>query len=79
MAGQQSKGNPAGKRMGNAQLKARRASSWSRGQKRKIARATEVLRRERHNAELRLDGLPTPWELARASRKFRRLVKGRKK
>lgn len=38
MADNGSKGNPAGKRMMNPKLKEKRARSWARGQKRKLAR-----------------------------------------
>lgn len=74
MAGQAtgSKGNPAHKRMGNAALKARRAASWTRGQRRKAARVKAQTEREVLNQARRADGEPTPWELAKAKRQARR-------
>jgi hypothetical protein len=69
---QRQKGNPAHKRMSNANLKARRAASWARGQKRKAARRTEQKARETANAERLANGLLTPWQHAKSSRKVRR-------
>jgi hypothetical protein len=66
------KGNPASKRMGNAALKARRASSWLRGQRRKAERAKAQKARQEKNASLRESGEPTPWEQAKARRAERR-------
>lgn len=66
------KGNPASHRMSNANLKARRQRSWAAGQKRKEARRAAQKARERANAELRAQGLPTPWERAQRARLVRR-------
>lgn len=69
MANQSSgKGNPAHKRMSNAQRKNRRAASWARGEKRKEARRQAQKARERVNAATRASGELTPWELAKATR-----------
>lgn len=67
-----SKGNPAHKRMGNANLKARRAASWARGQRRKAERVIEQKRRAEDNEQRRLDGHLTPWERAKKKRRERR-------
>lgn len=66
------KGNPASKRMSNANLKARRARSWLAGQRRKAARVKAQKQREAANKELREAGLRTPWEEAKARRFERR-------
>lgn len=70
MAGRQTggKGNPAHKRMMNANLKARRERSWRRGQERKAQRQADQAAREAVSRELRKKGLPTPWEAAKAKR-----------
>lgn len=47
------------KRVTNANLKARRAASWERGQVRKAERRAEQARQEQINKELRAQGLPT--------------------
>jgi hypothetical protein len=67
-----SKGNPAHKRMSNTNLKARRAASWARGQRRKAQRVKEQTEREVANAARRADGEPTPWERVKAARAARR-------
>jgi hypothetical protein len=66
------KGNPAATRMTNANLKAKRDRSWTRGQRRKEERRKEQARREAKNRELRAQGLPTPWEEAKAKARERR-------
>ena len=67
-----SKGNPATHRMSNAALKERRAASWARGRRRKEARIKAQKDREKANRERRAQGIPTPWEVAKATRKTRR-------
>jgi hypothetical protein len=52
------------KRCTNERLKARRAASWARTQRRKEARRQNQAAAERRNRELRAQGLPTPWEAA---------------
>lgn len=76
MAGQATgaKGNPAHKRMMNANLKNRRANSWLRGQRRKKERIAEQKRREEDNEQRRLDGHLTPWERVKEKRRQRRLA-----
>ena len=66
------KGNPASKRMGNAKLKARRASSWNRAQVKK--RKNRELNEARHkiNLELRALGVPTPHEVKKELRRAKR-------
>ena len=66
------KGNPASKRMGNANLKARRARSWAAGQRRKSERVKQALERAAANVARRESGEPTPWEQAKAARRARR-------
>ncbi len=80
------KGNPAGKRMSNGALKARRAASWARGERRKTERRDENAAAKKRNADLRElrsqlrdDGdlvgaveLMTPWEAACAKRRANR-------
>lgn len=66
------KGNPASKRMTNANLKARRARCWARGQKRKAERVAAQQQREAANRGRRAQGLPTPWEIACELRADRR-------
>ena len=66
------KGNPAAHRMGNATRKARRASSYLRGENRKVERQEAARTAQRRNAALRAQGLPTPWEVAKAERALRR-------
>lgn len=52
MSGAQSaKGNPATKRMMNANLKARRAASWARGERRKKATVEAQIAREVANKD----------------------------
>lgn len=63
------KGNPAATRMGNAKLKARRASSWARGQRRKAARIEANL--ALHYAKVQNNGL--------GAREMRRLIAGVRK
>lgn len=73
MAGNRAgKGNPASKRMGNDKLKARRVSSWVRGQQRKEQNRRENAAAAARNRELREQGLPTPWEARKLARKARR-------
>ena len=76
MAGQATgaKGNPAHKRMMNANLKNRRANSWLRGQRRKKARIEAQKQRELTNEVLRENGEPTPWERVKEKRRQRRLA-----
>jgi hypothetical protein len=71
---QKTKGNPAHTRMANANLKARRAASWARGQKRKAEGAADRKAREQANRLLRLSGQLTPWQQAKAARKARRIA-----
>ncbi len=66
------KGNPASKRMGNANLKARRAVSWRRGKLKKAARIEEQKMREAANRKRRAEGLLTPWEEAKALAKAKK-------
>lgn len=66
------KGNPASKRMQNKNLQARREASWKRGQKRKEERKAEAARRAQKNKDLRAQGLLTPWQQAKAARRFMR-------
>lgn len=56
------------KRCMSAGLKDRRKRSWERGQKRKEAR--RLAQEAQHNANLsrRSRGLPTPWQVAQATR-----------
>lgn len=75
MAGEQrQKGNPASKRMINAELKARRARSWAAGKKRRDAHRKAQEERHQHNLELKAQGLPTPWEQAKAKAREKRGV-----
>lgn len=64
-----SKGNPASHRMGNQNLKARRAASWNRAQQKKDAnrRANEAA--AARNRDLRRNGEKTPFETRRMARK----------
>ena len=73
MADSSSKGNPAQHRMGNANLKARRARSWSLAERRKAARRAAQDAREKVNARLREAGLPVPFD-GRAARRHPDLV-----
>jgi len=66
------KGNPASKRMTNANLKARRARCWARGLKRKAERVKAQEERAAANRRRREEGLPTPWEIACELRADRR-------
>lgn len=66
-----SKGNPAHHRMTNAQLKARRAFSWSKHKKDVIARNAAQEKAKQRNLHLQIDEL-TPWETAKAARAARR-------
>lgn len=63
---QSSKGNPASHRMGNANLKARRAASWQRGQDRKLQRQKWQDSAHKRNIMLRSEGKLTPWQAAKA-------------
>lgn len=65
---QKQKGNPASKRMTNANLKARRTASWNRRQKQKEVNRKAQEGREAVNRVNRAEGIPTPWEVARAER-----------
>ena len=69
---QKIKGNPAHKRIVNAKRKASRERSWTRGQARKNARRLAQSAREKANNERRANGIPTPWEAAKADRYERR-------
>lgn len=62
------KGNPASKRMTNAQRKTRRERSWRNGEERKALRRKEQDERAARNRQLRAAGEPTPWERANAHR-----------
>lgn len=53
------------KRCTNERLKARRAASWARGERKKEERRRAQAAAERRNRELRAQGLPTPWEAAK--------------
>lgn len=64
------KGNPASKRMSNANLKARRASSWNAGEQRKKDRNAAQDAAKRRNQ----DSGTTPWQQAKAARAARRRV-----
>lgn len=76
------KGNPASKRMTNANLKDRRERSWIRGEKRKAERVKAQKVRENENKRIRSsrptgvsinflsDDSLTPWELQK-KRRFR--------
>lgn len=66
------KGNPATHRMGNANLKARRARSWARGEARKQANRKANEQRAADNRKLRAEGLPTPHEVKKAKRRAKR-------
>ena len=66
------KGNPASHRMGNDRVKVRRALSWKRGEERKEARRKAQAEREAVNRQLRREGLPTPWEQAKAKAKAKK-------
>lgn len=57
------------KRRNNANLKARRARSWLRGQERKKVRIAAQLKAYRANL---ISAVPTPWELACLARAARR-------
>ena len=61
---QRTKGNPASKRMGNANLKARRARSWANGEARKAARRDAQDLAHRRNVS---EG-DSPWARAVATR-----------
>jgi hypothetical protein len=58
--------------------KARRESSWRRGQDRKAARSRSQAAREAANRKRRASSEPTPWETACAARRERRTLAGRK-
>lgn len=64
MAGKEKLKKHLPKRCTNEHLKARRAASWARTQRRKEARRQNQAAAERRNRELRAQGLPTPWEAA---------------
>lgn len=70
--GSSNKGNPASKRMTNANRKARRARSWAAGQKRKEARIKDQRTREALNRASRAAGDLTPWDAVKAERARRR-------
>lgn len=67
-----SKGNPASHRMGNAHLKAYRASCRVIQERRKKKRQEANEAAHKHNLELRRQGKLTPWEEAKAARASRR-------
>jgi hypothetical protein len=69
---QSSKGNPAHTRMSNENLKARRGRSWLRNRQRGHARNAEQVAAARRNRELRRQGKPVPWEIAKLERRIRR-------
>jgi hypothetical protein len=50
------------KRCGNEHLKARRASSWTNGKARKLARQKAQDKAHERNLELKAQGKPTPHE-----------------
>lgn len=56
------------KRATNAKKKETRKRSWLRGQERKEQRRQAQRERETRNQKLREQGLPTPWEAAKARR-----------
>lgn len=69
------KGNPAGKRMRNDALKARRARSQARGggpKARRAARHAPQVAAAAVNRENAALGIPSPWAARRAARKERR-------
>ncbi len=64
MAGKEKLKKHLPKRCTNERLKARRAASWARGERKKEERRRAQAAAERRNRELRAQGLPTPWETA---------------
>lgn len=72
MAGQNqsAKGNPASKRMQNANLKARRARSWAKNQRAKAIRIAEAQAAFEANEAFRAIGEPTPYELRRRGQRL---------
>jgi hypothetical protein len=62
------KGNPASKRMTNAQRKTRRERSWRNGEERKAERRKRQDEAAARNRQLRAAGELTPWEQANAHR-----------
>lgn len=67
-----SKGNGASKRMANPKRKALREKCWANAQKRKEILRQQAAERAQRNAELRAEGLPTPWEIALVKRAEKR-------
>jgi uncharacterized phage-associated protein len=66
------KGNPAHKRMSNANLKARRARSWAKREAEKKSNKLSQLASEALNRVLREKGHLTAWEISKAARANRR-------
>jgi hypothetical protein len=62
------KGNPASKRMGNQNLKARRAASWVAGEERKRARKAAQDAAHKRNVA----SGAKPWDAVREARRERR-------
>lgn len=71
MAGQATgtKGNPASKRMQNANLKARRARSWAKNNRAKAIRIAEAKAAFEANEAYRRRGEPTPYEARRIAQR----------
>jgi len=71
MAAQQNsnKGNPAHKRMSNANLKARRARSWAKNARAKAIRIAEAKAAFEANEAYRRRGEPTPYEARRIAQR----------
>lgn len=67
-AAQGAKGNPASKRMSNANLKARRKRSWEKNQKAKAIRIAEAKAKFEANEAYRKRGEPTPYEARQRNR-----------
>ncbi len=65
---QTQKGNPASHRMSNANLKAKRAASWSRGEKRKLERAAK----QKVAHQVNQSTGTSPWKEAKARRYAKR-------
>jgi len=55
-------------------FKFKREVQHERARRRKAARRAEQARREEKNRRLRAAGLPTPWEVAKAKARARRLA-----
>lgn len=76
---QQSKGNPAWKRMVNERRKARRHECWERGRRRRDERRKAQRGRESANKTLRALGRPTPWQEAKQIRANKREARARRR